>query len=711
VSNALVKGRTRFDETSLWLNDVVFWLQNAGWLHRWGIPLSIFLVAFLLRAIYPVSRTIVWSDRAFYFIDAVLEGDWAATYQHYHPGVSLMWLTGIGLQIFSWLHGGLTSGQLLGVESTKPGTLTQSVIAGVIPLALAIAFCIALTYPLLSRLAGRKIAFVAAFFLVFDPFFIESSKVIHPDALLSSLMLISVLMLLVYLKEGHIGWLILSGVFAGLGMLSKTPSLFLIPYTLLVVTVAILWPLLIRRRSGRRQDWRSAFWEIIKALVIWGVVTIAVIIILWPALWVKPVEVINRVLDGIIHHAEDPHGNPIFFNSIIYNEDPGAGYYLATMAWKTTAITFPLILAGIIFGLWLFQTPRAKVFWALVAYVFFFSIQMALGNFKQMNYILPAFPALSILAAFGLVWTVETLSKFTSVNSWKWLPLTIISAVLIIQVLLVIDHFPYFGTHFNNLLGGSKVAQKILPFQDNGEGLDIAARYLSQLPHGQDETATLFERNAIVFQREFIGRTLTEFVPWATYRVYYINQLMRGLGQEEWGESWSADQNKEPLMTVAFDGVTYVWVYGEKPEDPIPGKPKNAVNYRLGDSIFLKGFRLNGEVISPGDTLTVVLYWQPQEEVEGDYTVFVHLLSDDGELVAQQDNVPLNGIRPTDTWLAGEELEDVYYIVTPEDLSPGQYELSIGMYDSETIVRLPVFDAEGVQMEGDRIVIGHIVVE
>ncbi|MGD2049704.1 MAG: hypothetical protein PVH03_09415, partial [Chloroflexota bacterium] len=235
--------------------------------------------------------------------------------------------------------------------------------------------------------------------------------------------------------------------------------------------------------------------------------------------------------------------------------------------------------------------------------------------------------------------------------------------------------------------------------------------YLSQLPHGQDETATLFERNAVVFQREFIGRTLTEFVPWATYRVYYINHLVRGFGQEEWGESWLADQRQEPLMTVEFDGVTYVWVYGDRPEDPIPDKTKTPVNYRLGDSIFLQGFKFSNEVISPGEPLTVVLYWQPQDEVAGEYTVFVHLLSEDGELVAQQDNIPINGIRPTDTWLAGEEFEDVFTVITPEELPPGQYALSAGMYDSETIVRLPVFDADGHQLEGDRIVIGQVLVK
>lgn len=711
MSDTLAGKRSRFDIVSLRLSEIVNWLQSARWLHRWVIPLSIFLVAFLLRAIYPVSRPLVWSDRSFHFAKAILEQDWATTYQQYHPGVSLMWLTGTGLQIFSHLQGGLTPDQMLGVEPTRPGTLTNSVVAGVIPLALAIALCIALTYPLLSRLAGRAIAIVAAIFLVFDPFFIESSKVIQPDALLSIFMLISALLILLYLKEERIGWLILSGVFAGLSMLSKTPSLFLIPYMLLVVTVATSWPLLSRKGGERGRGWPSLLWKIIRAILIWGGVTISVIVILWPALWVEPIEALNRVLFGIVHHTEDPHGNPIFFNNKIYTVDPGIGFYLATLAWKTTAITFPLILASIVFGLWHFQTPRAKVFWALVAYAFFFTLQMALGNFKQMSYILPTFSALSVLAAFGLVWAVEAVSKIPFLRPWKWLPIAMVFGLLIIQVWLVLDHFPYFGTHFNHLLGGAQVAQHILPFQDNGEGLDIAAQYLSRLPHGQDETATLFERNAVVFQREFIGRTLTEFVPWATYRVYYINHLMRGFGQEEWGESWLADQKREPLLTVEFDGVTYVWVYGDKPEDPVPGKPKTVVNYLLGESIVLEGFRLSGEVITPGDTITVVLYWKLQEEIAGDYTVFVHLLSEDGELVAQQDNIPINGIRPTDTWLVGEELEDVFNIVAPDDLAPGQYELSVGMYDSETIERLPIIDTKGNRLEGDRIVIGHVIVE
>lgn len=696
---------------TLRLSEVVLWIQNARWLHRWGIPLSIFMLAFLVRAIYPISRPIVWSDRAYHFANAILEQDWATTYQRYHPGVSLMWLAGTGLQVLSRIQGGVTSNQLLGIEPARPGIMTQSVVAGVIPLALAIAFCIALTYPLLSRLASRTIALVAAVFLVFDPFFIEFSKVIHPDALLSSLMIVSTLMLLVYLKERRIHWLVLSGVFTGLSLLTKTPAIYLLPYTALMVSAVIIWRQFQEGRQKQGIDWRQVIWQVFRTLAIWVGIALAVFIVLWPAMWVEPIEVFNRLLYGIAFHQTLPHMNPIYFAGSVYTEDPGAIFFLATILWKTTAITFPLVVLGFIFAIFRFQSERAKVFWALGIYIFFFTIQMSLAEFKQMAYILPIFPALDILAAFGLVWSVEALSNLKFWRSRGWVPIIQIGIVLLASVLLVSDHFPYFGTHHNNLFGGSRVAQQYLPFQDNGEGLELAARYLSQLPHGQDETATLFDRSAIVFQREFIGRTLTEFVPWATYRVYYINHLMRDIGREVWGESWLADQSQEPLMTVEFDGVTYVWVYGEIPEDPVPGKSKNTVHYRLGDSIVLDGYKLSENAISSGETLTVVLYWQPQEEVDGDYTVFVHLLSDEGELVAQQDNVPLNGIRPTDTWLAGEELEDVFYIVTPEDLPLGQYELSVGMYDSETIVRLPAFDGDGNRLPGDRIVIGQVSVE
>ncbi len=64
------------------------------------------------------------------------------------------------------------------------------------------------------------------------------------------------------------------------------------------------------------------------------------------------------------------------------------------------------------------------------------------------------------------------------------------------------------------------------------------------------------------------------------------------------------------------------------------------------------------------------------------YTVFNHLLNEQGELVAQQDNWPVNGQWPPTCWQAGETVVDHYTIPLPDDLPPGVYTLLTGWYDA-----------------------------
>ncbi len=70
--------------------------------------------------------------------------------------------------------------------------------------------------------------------------------------------------------------------------------------------------------------------------------------------------------------------------------------------------------------------------------------------------------------------------------------------------------------------------------------------------------------------------------------------------------------------------------------------------------------------------------------METSYTGFVHLLDQDGRIVAQDDQVPQQGRRPTNTWLSGEVVEDNYELRLPADLAPGRYRLVVGLYDANT---------------------------
>ncbi|MBE7551897.1 MAG: glycosyltransferase family 39 protein [Anaerolineales bacterium] len=112
----------------------------------------------------------------------------------------------------------------------------------------------------------------------------------------------------------------------------------------------------------------------------------------------------------------------------------------------------------------------------------------------------------------------------------------------------------------------------------------------------------------------------------------------------------------------------------------------------FGNSTPLKliGYDLPATIPSSGDPLPVTLYWQAIAEMKTDYTVFVQLLNDTGQVVAQADSQPLAGAAPTTTWLPGEILTDPYTLTLPAHLPPGGYRLIGGLYDAAAGTRLPV---------------------
>jgi hypothetical protein len=92
-----------------------------------------------------------------------------------------------------------------------------------------------------------------------------------------------------------------------------------------------------------------------------------------------------------------------------------------------------------------------------------------------------------------------------------------------------------------------------------------------------------------------------------------------------------------------------------------------------------------------GDRVTVSLTWTASEALAQSYKVFVHLYTADGRLVAQHDAVPVNELRPTQSWQPGQEIVDHHGLWVPKDVA-GPLRLVVGLYDSETGTRLTVTD-------------------
>jgi hypothetical protein len=126
--------------------------------------------------------------------------------------------------------------------------------------------------------------------------------------------------------------------------------------------------------------------------------------------------------------------------------------------------------------------------------------------------------------------------------------------------------------------------------------------------------------------------------------------------------------------------------------EPPPSEVKVAVSFGDGD-IDLMGFDPPPSPIDNSQPVPLTLYWRSSSgEIPAAYTVFAHLLAEDGRLLAQHDAPPANGARPTNEWLAGEYVIDPHELVWREAGYVGPARLAVGLYDPQTGARLPTTD-------------------
>lgn len=127
---------------------------------------------------------------------------------------------------------------------------------------------------------------------------------------------------------------------------------------------------------------------------------------------------------------------------------------------------------------------------------------------------------------------------------------------------------------------------------------------------------------------------------------------------------------------------------------PIESELENGVTL-LGHTLLVNGQPLEtGKPVNlrAGDTLDVTVFWRAEGLVDRGYTAFVHLVSQDGVLLAQHDGIPLLNTRPTTYWQTGEIVMDRHTLTLGAPPTGDLVQLHIGMYDSETVVRAPYID-------------------
>ena len=113
--------------------------------------------------------------------------------------------------------------------------------------------------------------------------------------------------------------------------------------------------------------------------------------------------------------------------------------------------------------------------------------------------------------------------------------------------------------------------------------------------------------------------------------------------------------------------------------------PGQTIQARFDDVIVLLGADVREH--REGSVLDVTLYWRALDNPETPYTAFVHLVDQEGDLVAQIDRPPH---YTTDRWRRDELVLDTYTIELSDPLPQrATYRLLTGFYN-DSVVRLPV---------------------
>ena len=634
-------------------------------------PVLLFLLALLPRAVslqtFVTADEAKWVYRSARFLGAFLRGDFPATAVNLTPAVTTTWLGSIGLWAYHTLRRASLPPLADWLTSLPPFRVELPLLAAVrLPAALFAAAAIAGLYLLARRLWGREIALFGAILLAFDPHTVALSRIIGHDAPAAFFTALSLLaFFLAWRRNRDVpaqGWNLLSGVFAGLAFLSKSPTLFLAPFAGLVAIV-----------SARRDDWPFRRW--VGTLALWGAVAYAMGVMLWPAAWVAPLKQPFAVAQNAFRSAARPV-EPVAAAPDADDEraaNLGAWYYAVNGAFKLSVPVSVGLALGAAMAFrrrrgwrgWR-EWPETDAFW-LAAFVVLFGVFMTLGGKRSNRYILPAFPALAFLAAMG--WRAALPASLRGRLAAAGLALFALATLL--------PYAPYYLTYTNPLLGGPLTAPRFIKI-GWGEGMDRVGAWLNRQPDaaaavaGADYASTLTPF--------FAGRVVAPDAANLDYVVSYIKQRQGGSPPPPVRTYYDAVPG--PLAVIRLAGMEYARIYpgpavqlAEAPGPvyafrphaifaPVGGEwtldllwqspPPEGVSLALGGERATWRVASAGRIVYNGDGLTVTRHTLslPADLPPGDYALRAGEQTL-GRAAVRRDRLP-PGFRPAEADFSGE---------------------------------------------------------
>jgi Dolichyl-phosphate-mannose-protein mannosyltransferase len=491
-----------------------------------------------------------WFDRSLEFYRQIRLGNFAGTLIAGHPGVTVMSMTGLSLIV-----AGLVKFHSLSLYAHFGELLYWAKF----PIALVSGSAILLLVRVFrKRLDSALLAVCVGVFLAIDPWFLAHSRFLQLDATTSTFMLLCVVWLGLYADSLRWRDAAISGVFAGLAVLTKAYAGALVPFAFTVL-------LLTHLNSLRKRDIRG----LASHLAIWSAAAGATFVVLWPAMWVAPFDTMLHLTGKAVFSMTHLHENVAPGNGLeqavigeALEADPAFnGELITQLLGQYTLVPLLLALPPIVllfFRKWGSAKVR-KMTACVLAFALFFAIGMSFFGRTSTRYMLVVCLAIDILAAIGLYQLLEVLRAKMHEGSGR---LAIASQALLAIAVVgtavsVFTVHPYYATYRNPVFDSD--------YKGWGEGLDMVARYFAQKSDVSDLNVASFYPCILLKISGCNAIPLDQVdAVQPDYIVFYKSQVDRQMYPEVTA-AYLGDPTQQPEFVANIRGIDYAWVYKARP--------------------------------------------------------------------------------------------------------------------------------------------------
>jgi 4-amino-4-deoxy-L-arabinose transferase-like glycosyltransferase len=141
-----------------------------------------------------------------------------------------------------------------------------------------------------------------------------------------------------------------------------------------------------------------------------------------------------------------------------------------------------------------------------------------------------------------------------------------------------------------------------------------------------------------------------------------------------------------------------IYIFRSNPHPvPVPPEPAAPLDVNFANLIRLNGYSLDASNIGVDGSISLGLFWRPavdQPPVATMPKIFVQLRDRQNQVVAQADHLFYEGLLTLSEWQTlfrdNEWLRDTATLPLPADLSQGPYQIYVGLYDPQSLERVPI---------------------